>query len=83
MNGLSVPDDYYLKSFRPFRDVFLWTAYARDFMTQYIPFWEMEPANELLPENSGYCFALKNAYYALYLEEARQVYLTCRRQRKL
>ena len=65
------PDDYYLKSFRPFRDVFLWTAYARDFMTLYIPFWEMKPANGLLPENSGYCFAIRNTCYALYLKEAK------------
>ena len=65
-----VPDDYFLKSLRPFKNVFLWIAYAKDFMIKYIPFWEMNPANELLPGNSGYCFAKNNEYYAIYLENA-------------
>lgn len=65
------PDDYYLRSFRPFKQVFLWTAYARDFMNNCVPFWEMQPANDLMPENSGYCFAKKDSCYVLYLKDPR------------
>jgi len=63
-------DDYFLVSYRPYREVLRWTAHVRDFMYAYLPFWEMEPANALLPPGAGYCFAKKGFIYALYLNQA-------------
>lgn len=34
---------------------------------KHIPFWEMTPANELLGENKGFCFAKENNVYVVYL----------------
>ncbi len=50
------------------RDLF-WdqNRYARHFFENYLPFWKMEPADELTSDNSSYCFAEKGNVYAVYL----------------
>lgn len=50
------------------RDLF-WdqNRHALHFFENEIPFWEMAPANELLGENPGFCFAKKNEVYVVYL----------------
>lgn len=75
-------DDAFLISLRPYKEVLTWTAYARDFMNRYLPFWEMKPDNTLLrhrahnaPGISGYCFAKKGEIYAIYLRNAEKAML--------
>lgn len=50
------------------RDLF-WdqNRYARRFFNQYVPFWEMEPADDLTTDQSSYCLAKKDAVYVVYL----------------
>ncbi len=50
------------------RDVF-WdqNRYALHFFEQYIPFWEMEPTDELVKGDSAYCLAQMDKIYAVYL----------------
>ena len=37
------------------------------FFEEYLPFWEMEPADELTADDSSYCFAKKGEIYAIFL----------------
>lgn len=50
------------------RDLF-WdqNRYARRFFEKYIPYWKMEPADELTSDNLSYCFATKDDVYVVYL----------------
>lgn len=50
------------------RDLF-WdqNRYALQFFQTYIPFWEMAPANHLLSNGQGYCFAKENEVYVVFL----------------
>jgi hypothetical protein len=50
------------------RDLF-WdqNRYARHFFEEYLPFWKMEPADELTTDDNSYCFAAKDEIYAVYL----------------
>ncbi|NND34659.1 MAG: DUF5060 domain-containing protein [Saprospiraceae bacterium] len=50
------------------RDLF-WdqNRFALNFFEQYIPFWEMEPADDLLGDSTGYCFAKKGEVYVMYI----------------
>ncbi|MEM1258992.1 MAG: DUF5060 domain-containing protein [Bacteroidota bacterium] len=45
--------------------------YALNFF-QNIPFWEMEPADELTTDNESFCFAKKDKVYAVYLPTKRE-----------
>ncbi len=55
------------------RDLF-WdqNRYARRFFEQHIPFWEMEPADELTLDPLSYCFALKDEIYVVYLKSGQE-----------
>jgi hypothetical protein len=50
------------------RDLF-WdqNRHARRFFENHLPFWKMEPADELTSDNLSYCFAAKDEVYAVYL----------------
>ena len=50
------------------RDVF-WdqNRYALQFFEEYLPFWEMEPADELTSDEISYCFAKRDEVYVVYL----------------
>ncbi len=50
------------------RDLF-WdqNRYARQFFEKYLPFWDMDPADELTTDDLSYCFAAKDEVYAVYL----------------
>ena len=63
-------DDYYLTSYRPYTDLLFQTAVARDFMHNYLPFWKMQPGNDLIRRDEGYCFAVKGELYAAYFNMA-------------
>lgn len=63
-------DDFFLTSYRPYKDLMIQTAVARDFIMEYLPFWKMEPGNDLIRTGEGYCFALKGEAYAAYFNMA-------------
>ncbi len=50
------------------RDLF-WdqNRYARSFFEEHLPFWKMEPADELTEDVFSYCLAEKGSIYAVYL----------------
>lgn len=50
------------------RDLF-WdqNRYARTFFEEHLPFWEMQPADELTPDTTSYCLAIPNEVYAIYI----------------
>lgn len=50
------------------RDLF-WdqNRHAMDFFEKHLPFWEMEPADDLTTDATSYCFAKKGEVYAVYL----------------
>lgn len=50
------------------RDLF-WdqNRYARTFFEEQLPYWEMQPADELTPDTSSYCLAKIDEVYAIYL----------------
>ena len=53
--------------FRPFEAIWRYTWHARKFM-QDLPFWEMEPADDLLEcQGAGEVFAGEGSVYAVYL----------------
>ena len=49
------------------RDLF-WNQnlYARQFFETYLPFWKMEPADELVSGNESFCLTEKGIVYAIY-----------------
>ncbi len=55
------------------RDLF-WdqNRHARFFFDKYLPFWEMEPADELTSDTSSYCFAAKAKVYAILLHQDQE-----------
>ncbi|MFC1761218.1 DUF5060 domain-containing protein [Planctomycetota bacterium] len=68
-------DDYYLRSYKPYRTLMEEAAHVRDFMLNHLPFWQMEPANGLLQADAGYCYALEGQIYGIYLHDARNAEL--------
>lgn len=47
----------------------LWqiTAHAKSFFENYLPYWKMQPAHQLLKGSDGFCLREKNQVYALYV----------------
>ncbi|HYK57256.1 MAG TPA: DUF5060 domain-containing protein, partial [Flavisolibacter sp.] len=69
--------DQSLQNFRQYELLWNWTWYARKFMEENLPFWEMEPADGLLTGESttfgeGQVFAKAGSVYAVYLPDATQ-----------
>jgi len=70
------------QDFRKYDDLWKYIWYARKFMEENLPFWEMEPADELLTEelvyrgktcsHDGQVFAKTGDCYAIYLPTAQQ-----------
>jgi len=52
----------------------LWelTSYAITFFNDYLPFWEMKPAHELINLKEAYCLQKADQIYAIYLPEMGQ-----------
>lgn len=66
--GYSSPNsDLTCQDFRS-RDLF-WdqNRHARHFFESYLPFWEMDPADELTSDSKSYCFANPGSVYVVYL----------------
>ncbi len=67
--------DQSLQNFRQYELLWNWTWYARKFMEENLPFWQMEPADGLLTHESsafggGQVFAKQGQIYAIYLPDA-------------
>lgn len=63
------------QDFRQFENLWLWTGYARKLMEENLPFWEMEPHDELLGGDAAsdprsQVFAKIGEVYAVYLADA-------------
>ncbi|MEM7111561.1 MAG: DUF5060 domain-containing protein [Chloroflexota bacterium] len=72
---LPLGGDIRLEDFRTREAMWRYMWYARRFMQENLPFWEMEPADELLvgeslAEGAGQVFAKPNEIYAIYLPNA-------------
>lgn len=66
--GYASPNsDLTCENFRS-RDLF-WgqNRHALHFFKEFLPFWEMEPADDLTTDKSSYCFAKKYEVYCIYL----------------
>jgi hypothetical protein len=68
-------EDQSLEDFRRYQSHWTYTRYARTFMEQNLPFWEMEPQDGLLSGESsnyggGQVFAKAGQIYAVYLPNA-------------
>jgi hypothetical protein len=65
------------EDFRQFENLWLWTWYARKFMEENLPFYEMEPHDELLggaaaSDPRSQVFAKVGEVYAVYLADGSQ-----------
>jgi hypothetical protein len=69
--GYAYPhDDLDCEDWRSRENMWSQTDHALQFFQQYLPFDEMDPADELIPDGSGYCFAKRGETYAVYLHDA-------------
>jgi hypothetical protein len=67
--------DQSLQDFRPYESLWKWTWYARKFIEENLPYWQMKPADGLLTGESssyggGQVFAKTGQVYAVYLPNA-------------
>ncbi len=46
------------------------TRYALEFFETYLPYWEMDPQNELTARTDDYCFAKPGQIYAIYAPDS-------------
>ncbi len=70
-HALPVGGDLTCEDFRTREDMWEYMRYAREFMEDYLPFWEMEPMDELVSgetqtEGGGEVFAKPGDVYAVY-----------------
>ena len=54
------------------------TRYALNFFQSYLPFWEMNPSDQLISEKEGFCLAKEGEIYAVYLLNGGTVNLDLR-----
>jgi hypothetical protein len=67
--------DQSLQDFRTYESMWKWTWYARKFVQDNLPFWEMQPSDGLLSSEAttfgnGQVFAKAGEVYAVYLPDA-------------
>lgn len=74
--GYSFPhNDLNAEDWRSRENMWKQTRAALDFFHQHLPFWEMQSADSLLSSDGAYCFTKKGMLYALYLSQAKEIYL--------
>lgn len=71
-HNLPLGGDMRLEDFRTREKMWRYTRYARSFIEAYLPFWEMQPRDDLLigediSRGEGQVFAKPNEIYAVYL----------------
>jgi hypothetical protein len=74
-HDLPLGGDMRLEDFRTREEMWDYMWYARRFMQENLPFWQMEPADELLSGEAslyggGQVFAQQGSVYAIYLPDA-------------
>jgi hypothetical protein len=60
-------NDLNLEDFRSRETMWKQTNYAVRFFQDHLPFWDMQPANQLCAGNDVYCFAKPDEVYAVYV----------------
>lgn len=68
-------DDLNAETFRTRNNIWDQTRYALDFFQEYLPFWEMQAADELVEAEGAYCFAKPGEVYAIYTRYGAEVQL--------
>ncbi|WKN32772.1 DUF5060 domain-containing protein [Porifericola rhodea] len=68
-------DDLNAETFRTRNNVWEQTAHALRFFNDYLPFWNMHGADELLDSDRAYCFAEPGVIYAVYLPKGEKTQL--------
>ncbi len=63
-------DDVRLEDFRPRAEIWRLTRLAVAFFHEHLPFWEMESADALSPDEGAYVLAKEGAIYAVYVPTA-------------
>ncbi|PPK88656.1 collagenase-like protein with putative collagen-binding domain [Neolewinella xylanilytica] len=64
-------NDLNLEDWRSRDRAYRWSAHARRFFEDHLPFWEMEPRNELTRSDTDWCFAKTGEVYLVYLPFGR------------
>ncbi|MGB3799514.1 MAG: DUF5060 domain-containing protein [Lewinella sp.] len=64
-------NDLNLEDWRSRDGAYRWSAVARRFFEDYLPFWEMSPRNELTESETDWCLAKPGEVYAVYLPFGR------------
>ncbi len=60
-------DDLGLETWRTRNNLWDQTRFAINFFHEYLPFWEMESADDLVDAEGAYCFAKPGEVYTVYL----------------
>jgi hypothetical protein len=58
-------NDLNLEDWRSRDRAYRWTAHARRFFQEHLPFWDMEARNDLLDSEGQYCMAKEGEVYAI------------------
>ncbi len=69
-------NDLNSEDWRARHNLWVQTKYAMDFFQAYLPFWEMQSANEHASNKQVYVFAKSNDIYALYIPKDETTNLT-------
>lgn len=64
--------DLTCQDFRSRDDFWDQNRHARTFFEEYIPFWKMEPADELTSDNATYCLAAKDEVYVVHIPQDQE-----------
>ena len=64
-------NDLNLEDWRSRDAAYRWSAHARSFFEQHLPYWEMESRNELTASPTDWCFAKPGEVYVVYLPFGR------------
>ncbi|MEO0338648.1 MAG: DUF5060 domain-containing protein, partial [Bacteroidota bacterium] len=64
--------DLTCQDFRSRDDFWDQNRHARHFFETYIPFWEMEPADDLTSDENSYCLAAKDKSYVVFLPPGQE-----------
>lgn len=75
---IDTDDDLNCENFRSRDHLFDLMRHAHQFFVRYLPFWEMEPHDELLRGARGYVFAKAGEVYAVYLVDGGSAELDLR-----
>jgi len=57
----------------PESKILSWTGIMRKFFEENVPWWQMNPANELIKSGKAYALASKGKIHAVYLPEAHRI----------